>query len=538
MKLDIPILFSDLGEFVPTGDLWTRLSRNYNRLEEEKYWPENVFQREVAHEGWPGDTEGRTLLAWVLLAQATGRAPRHLEQTLRNLPDELNGSNYFGKIYIGGISEQQLSGHGWVLRSLAEMHRWSGTAATAIFAKPIIENLILPTAGRYANYPIDPADLGEAGEYSGSQYKQLRGWLLSTDVGTVFNCLDGIVDIYDVLEDNRLKPIVEEMISRFLEIDLAGVKAQTHASLTACRSILRWADIMGDSALVDAVEERYLVYADQAMTEHHANFNWFNRPEWTEPCAIVDSIMVAMELWRHTENSRYLEDAHLIYFNGLGHAQRFNGGFGLDNCPGTDGSDELRFTALEAHWCCTMRGAEGLARMTQYCLAVKDRTLMLPFLLPGETIRRGVHLVVDSSYPLGMPTEIRATPVVNTEQQIDKISVFVPSWITNCRAESGLPGEHDTIEPEGQWMTLPIAGQSTWRISGQLVEESRPVRNKAFVDAAHSVYYKGPLVLATNRGERVSGVVDVDKLEPIFTAYTEAVTDTTESHRQILFDNG
>ena len=425
MKPDSARTFAALGEFRPAGDLWTRLSRNYNRLEEEKYWPENVFQREIAHETWPGDTEGRTMLAWVLLAQATGRAPRCLERVLEMWPAELNERDYFGKLYTDGISEQQLSGHGWVLRALAELRRWRGDDLAEQFAKPIVENLILPTAGQYATYPIDPAELTEAGEYSGSQYKQLGRWILSTDVGTVFNCLDGVIDAHDVFRDDRLQPVIEEMIGRFLEIDLAAVRAQTHASLTACRSILRWANSTTDTSLIGEVRNRYLTYTDQAWTEHHANFNWFNRPEWTEPCAIVDSLMTAMELWRHTGNNRFLEDAHLIYFNGLSHGQRFNGGFGLDNCPGANGEDELRYTCLEAHWCCTMRGGEGLSRMTQYCLAVEDGTLLLPFLLPGETTCRGIHLIIDSSYPFDVPTEVQIAPVAAAQQEIDRVSLFV-----------------------------------------------------------------------------------------------------------------
>ena len=88
---------SPLGTFSPSGDLWTRLHRNFARLEEEKYWPQNVFQRERAFEKWPGDIEGRTLLSWCMLAQATGREPRYLEETLRRWPSELNERGYFGK---------------------------------------------------------------------------------------------------------------------------------------------------------------------------------------------------------------------------------------------------------------------------------------------------------------------------------------------------------------------------------------------------------------------------------------------------------
>ena len=531
MKSDASRTFAALGEFRPAGDLWTRLSRNYNRLEEEKYWPENVFQREIAHETWPGDTEGRTMLAWILLAQATGRAPRCLERVLEMWPTELNEHGYFGKLYTDGISEQQLSGHGWGLRALAELHRWRGDDLAEQFAKPIVENLILPTAGQYADYPIDPAELIEAGEYSGSQYKQLGRWILSTDVVTVFNCLDGVIDAHDVFRDDRLQPVIEEMIGRFLEIDLAAVKAQTHASLTACRSILRWANSTAAPSLIGEIQNRYLTYTDQALTEHHANFNWFNRPEWTEPCAIVDSLMTAMELWRHTGNNRFLEDAHLIYFNGLSHGQRFNGGFGLDNCPGANGEDELRYTCLEAHWCCTMRGGEGLSRMTQYCLAVEDRTLLLPFLLPGETTCRGVHLVIDSPYPFDVPTEIQIAPVAAAQQEIDRVSLFVPSWIRHLRAEN----EQVVIEPEDQWLNLPATGHGTWKLSGELVEGTRPVRNKTLIKKPYSVHYRGPLILAAKTGERFTGKVDVNKMEPICTAFEQAVTDIEKTRRQILF---
>ena len=34
-------------------------------------------------------------------------------------------------------------------------------------------------------------------------------------------------------------------MNRFLEVDLVGIRAQTHASLTACRGLIRYAEITG-----------------------------------------------------------------------------------------------------------------------------------------------------------------------------------------------------------------------------------------------------------------------------------------------------
>ena len=189
------ISFSRLGEFAAHGDLRARLQNNFNRLEEEKYQPGHVFQREKEAGNWPGDTEGRTILALVLLAQATGRTPRHLDAILERWPHEVNERGYFGNIQPDTlISEQQLSGHGWVLRALAELERWRPGGPARALARPIIENLILPTAGQHALYPLDPDARRAGGSFSGTHLGRIGNWLLSTDVGCDFICLDGVVD--------------------------------------------------------------------------------------------------------------------------------------------------------------------------------------------------------------------------------------------------------------------------------------------------------------------------------------------------------
>ena len=48
----------------------------------------------------------------------------------------------------------------------------------------------------------------------------------------------------------------------------------------------------------------------------------------------------------------------------MGYAQRSNGGFGCDECIGSETAGVFLSTLeniYEAFWCCSMRGAEGLA---------------------------------------------------------------------------------------------------------------------------------------------------------------------------------
>lgn len=157
------------------------------------------------------------------------------------------------------------------------------------------------------------------------------------------------------------------MVGRFLQINLIKVRAQTHATLTALRALLRLEAHDPDPAMLAAIELRYKAYREQGMTEEFENYNWFGRPLWTEPCAIVDSLLVADQLWQATGKPEYLEDAQLIYYNAIAATQHSNGGFGCNTCVCTH-EPILRTHAEEAYWCCTMRGSEGLVHSLQFAM--------------------------------------------------------------------------------------------------------------------------------------------------------------------------
>ena len=102
------------------GDLATRASQNYARLESDIYQPPMVFESGSA-KVWPGDWEGRTMLGLTLLSRSTHREARYLDEILRQYPSRMNSQGYFGPLLDPkAVDEQQLSGHGWVLRGLCE----------------------------------------------------------------------------------------------------------------------------------------------------------------------------------------------------------------------------------------------------------------------------------------------------------------------------------------------------------------------------------------------------------------------------------
>jgi len=348
----------DLNEWEPlSGDrpLKARVELSATRLEDARYSPAKVFLTEEQSGGWPGDTEGRTILALALQEKALGRPSKHLKGILAALPKHLNEKGYMGPVRTDVADEQQMSGNGWLMRGLLAC----GTSETRERARGVARGLFLPAKGRFAAYPTDAAARkGFAGAASGSVAGTAGGWRLSTDIGCVFIGLDGLVETWRATRDADLEPVIDEMIARFLEIDLVGIRAQTHASLTALRAVLA----RDPAKYRAAVEKRFGLYVKHGMTDRYENYNWFDRTDtWTEPCAIADSFLLAHRLREATGNDDYLFYERK-FLDALCAHQRSNGGFGLQKTFPRHSCREPEESCHEATWCCTMRGGAALAQ--------------------------------------------------------------------------------------------------------------------------------------------------------------------------------
>jgi hypothetical protein len=497
-----PIDFANLHV---SGELGARLQKNFDRLEEEKYQPDHVFLTLQQSNNWPGDTEGRTVLGLTLDAQATHREPKFLDEILKRFPSHMNGRGYFGNIEpAGSVDEQQLSSQGWVLRGLCEHYLWKHDERDLAMINRIIDNLVLPTNGLHAQYPIDPKQRDHGGHASGSKAKKIGAWTLSTDIGCDFIFMDGVIQAYQVTHREELKPIIDEMIARFLQIDLVAIKAQTHASLTAMRGLLRYYESTHDEKLLKAVIDRFETYQRHGMTENYENYNWFDRPEWTEPCAVVDSYMVAVGLWRWTREAKYLELAEHIYYNALAFEQRANGGFGTDYCSGANRND-VSVHLQEAHWCCTMRGGEGLSRVAQSLFFTDDNGVYVTHFNDAEATldfgQRGtMRLREETDYPF--EDGVTFTVLESSLNAPVELRLFMPSWmddpemtIENPRASTSRQNKGFLIH--GQvWKAGDVVLYKFRQKSGSLAAEcgaSSPGLRKIFC---------GPLLLATKMGQK------------------------------------
>lgn len=481
------------------GELHRRSMKNFDRLETDIYQPQNIFsdKHSTISLDWPGDYEGRTILALVLQAQATHREPVYLDEIMRLVPSKLNEKGYFGAIQGDTINEQQLSGHGWLLRGLCEYYIWKKDEKVKNYILDIIQNLALPTRGHHKDYPILPEERkANVGEMSGTTQNVINNWLLSSDIGCDFIFLDGVIQAYSLFPSADLKSLIDEMIARFLQVDLVGIKAQTHSTLTGLRALMRYDEVTGDQQLLNEVIKRYQIYRKQGITENYENFNWFCRPEWTEPCAILDSYILAVQLWQKTGDPAYLADAHHIYYNAICHTQRDNGGFGCDNCPGPVDL-QLKVKAFEAYWCCTMRGGEGLARAIQYNYFTKDNNLYIPFFHTNSaniTLDGKQFLLNETTgYPFNGKTMLKLEPESGHAKVI--IHLFAPEWTTHHMIT--VNEKKVNFRMENGFITFPMKVNETLNIDWtcEIVSQTREPENTINTQKGTFAIMYGPLVL-------------------------------------------
>lgn len=334
------------------------IEKSFKRLNDREYRIENIWQPGAYD--WPGDWEGRALLAFVSLYNVTGEKIECMDKMLDLLPEHLNELGYMGKICgEGKMDEQQLSSHSWLLRGLCEYHKAFDDERSLGFAKSIVENLFLKGKELYANYPSDRI-IEKGGDVSGNLTGEINGWLLSSDVGCAYMCIDGLSDYYCITGEEEVKAMLDSLIGRFMATDRIKMRCQTHATLSATRGMLRLYRKTGDGKYLDNSVEIFDFYLENGMTLTYENFNWFDRFDtWTEPCCIVDSFIVASELFDITGEEKYKTLLRRIWFNGLSFCHRENGGAGPNKCV-TNEQRILKIHRYEAPYCCTMRYCEGL----------------------------------------------------------------------------------------------------------------------------------------------------------------------------------
>lgn len=280
----------------PLGTAAARLFKSLSRLHDWPYRPGIAGTARAQSEGWPGDWEGRTLLALALLGRTLKTEPAWLEELAAWIGTHSNEKGYRGAgIEPDAINEQSLAGHGLAAARPHRVYPVEARPGGTGSCRGHCHRAVFAPARRVCFLSLPAAPKGICGEAVGALAgTTVAGWQVSSDTGCAFIALDGLTQAYEQLRWPALKELIEEMIGVFTAIDFTGISMQTHATLTASRGVMRMYRLTGEERYLSFCRRIFEEYKREGMTENYANFNWFRRPSWTEPCGVVDSFLLAL----------------------------------------------------------------------------------------------------------------------------------------------------------------------------------------------------------------------------------------------------
>jgi hypothetical protein len=333
-----------------------------------------------------------------------------------------------------------------LIRGLCAYHTWTADAKAIELLGRIVDRLVVPAGDCFASYPVAKLAARQGGGAVAAALAEDGNWHeLSSDIGQAFMILDAATEAYTVLPSAKLKATIEAGIARFAEIDPETIGAQTHGMLTGVRGVLRHYEATGEAKYLAIAEKRLAAYTANATTENHANYNWFGRPDWTEPCAVVDAFSIALWLARLTGKAEHAEQAHRIYYNALLYGQRPNGGFGCDRCVSVTQQFLEPFNEVfEAPWCCTMRGAEAFSLAGRAITVADADSITLPFYVSGAAeLPGGLKFRIDTRYPTTGEIDLTVQKIPAPKEVTFRF--FVPSWAVPGTLNISLNGRATTM---------------------------------------------------------------------------------------------
>ena len=94
-----------------TNELEKCIALNFERMSSQYYDIDHIFPGDATN--WPGDKEGRALLAFVCHYKMNKKQVPCMKLMIDKIPEMSNGRMFFGPDPSEVLFEQQLSGHSW-----------------------------------------------------------------------------------------------------------------------------------------------------------------------------------------------------------------------------------------------------------------------------------------------------------------------------------------------------------------------------------------------------------------------------------------
>ena len=263
----------------------------------------------------------------------------------------------------------------------------------------------------------------------------------------------------------------------------------SHGLLTSSRGSLEIYRQDSDERWLRSVEGIWSEISDSRHLSPTGSVSKFLDPEprRDEGCSVADWLMLSLDLWRRTGDTRYIESAERTWFDGFAANQFATGDFGHTYWDGL-GYD---FGGERAWWCCTLHGLRAIVAVSGLAFRIRDRDLLFDLAVDAEAELEGLAVRADASL---LDRSSATLTVVSATDDSRVIGVRRPPWAqTVSLSRNGLP--LDSVAEDG----YPLA-ESVWN-AGNVVRVEYEMRTELLRHSSRAKYRAvqlGPWILGTS----------------------------------------
>jgi len=330
-----------------------------------------------------------------------------------------------------GVEDDDMArvwGHGRLLTGLLAAYEEGGDAK-ALAAARGLGDFLVRVAPRFQ-------DEGVVAEFSSG--KLAHGYICWTQN------LEGLAALYQATEEPRYLELAQAVAERVRR----HPNQHSHGWLSSLRGLVALAEVSGDARILQQAETAWQELVDSGNVLPTGTIPEYFLPGMArdEGCSQADWVRLNLELWRRTENARYLEAAERAVFNAFFLNQFPSGDFGHMELV----DDGLGYGTSSAWWCCTLHGLRAFPAIRQAAFREAGGALRYELPVDGSIRARGLQL--RASAELAQLAAVRFE-VVGAPSEAVRLEIRRPAW--SGELVSDLAGEtsQDGLRFERVWRT-------------------------------------------------------------------------------------
>ncbi len=422
---------------------------------------------------YSGDLSGRYLGALATAAHVYGSDFQGLDALVEKVIALQKPDGYFGApFHAGNLGDTDLA----LLWGTAGC--WSGAGvlqAQADAGGP----RIVPPAGDWL-IAIGPLMLSkETRQAFGAQHfaSSYICWMQQTE---------GLALLFAATGDERYK----DLAAKIAAVIERRPGDHVHGYLTSLRGVMELHSATGDVRFLKQCETAWddISASTDALITGGVPEGWSPNNHRTEGCAEADWVRLNLQLWKATENAKYLETAERAVFNEPVFNQFATGDFGHRVYTDTGfGSGAAR-----AWWCCTLHGLRAFPDIETSAFRDADKALRYEMPVNGSIETADLSAVAKSSLGEDGTVRIRITAAKPTPVAL---RVRIPVWAEGVHVE--LNGAMSHAVATGGYATV----ERVWKAGDALtLRYAMKLRTKP-EEGGRVSYWYGPWLLGASAAD-------------------------------------